>query len=176
MLRQKLRWTVIIGILVLLALGFTWLIVRYSASTRVAAVGDPAPDISAVTVSSQPFDLHALQGEPVVIDYFAPWCQPCVAETPTLIQFAKQVSGHVHVVLIDRGDPASMVKNYIRQFHLPSSIIVVLDPNDQWSQPYGVTGQPETVFVSATGRITAHKLGPLTVAQLTNLAGATAKS
>lgn len=154
----------------------TWLVIAYIRNHKVAVVGDPAPDIQTTTVSFQSFELKSLRGEPVFLNYFTPWCQPCIEETPDIIQFAKQYGNRIHMVMIDRGDGLGLIREYINKYHLPTDITVLQDPNNDWSQPFGVTGQPETFFIRSNGIIASHLIGPLTETQMIQYAKAAGMS
>ncbi|KYP79922.1 TlpA family protein disulfide reductase [Ferroacidibacillus organovorans] len=143
---------------------------QYGKYVTPAKIGDITPDIKAVTVTGQSFELKNLQGDPVFLNFFTPWCPPCIQETPDLIAFAKQYGKRIHVVLIDRGDDSVLVRNYVSKYHIPSEMTVLLSSTDHWSPPYGVTGQPETFLISSNGRIVKHIIGPLTEAQMVQYA------
>lgn len=151
---------------IVLILGFGYLILRNWHHDTPVQVGQAAPNIQTATVGGQTFSLNSIQGEPVMLDFFTPWCPPCIQETPDLVSFAKQYGAHIHVVLIDRGDETNLVRNYVRKYAIPDNVTVLLDAKNYWSAPYGVTGQPETFFITASGTVIRHTVGPLTEAQM----------
>lgn len=143
-----------------------WALFAYNRSLKVAVVGDVAPNIKTTTITFQMFQLQSLRGEPVFLNYFTPWCIPCQQETPDIIKFAKQYGNRIHMVMIDRGDSPNMIRDYIQKYHLPSNIAVLQDGDNNWSAPFGVTGQPETFFIRSDGIIASHLIGPLTEQQM----------
>lgn len=143
-----------------------YLIVQSARFNTPVKVGGMAPNIQEETVTGQSFTLDALRGKPVLLNFFTTWCPPCIQETPDLIAFDKRYGEWVHVVMIDRGDDPVLVRRYVEQYHLPKTMTVLLSPNDKWSRPFGVTGQPETFFITAGGMVTSHLIGPLTASQM----------
>ncbi|KPV45578.1 TlpA family protein disulfide reductase [Alicyclobacillus ferrooxydans] len=167
-LTRRTKMALVFAVISSLVLGFClWLYGKHEAP---ASVGDMAPNITAVTTSGNAFALNSLRGQTVVLDFFTPWCAPCIQETPDLIHFTKKYEGKVHVVLIDRGDGAGFVRDYVQQYHTPSFMTVLINPNDNWSLQYGVTGQPETFFITPSGKIVRHTVGPLTEQSLAQYA------
>lgn len=166
------RGATIFAVAGVILLGFIYLVVQYSRFNTPVGIGDTAPNIQERTVSGQSFSLEALRGKPVLLNFFTTWCQPCIEETPDLISFAKQYGNDIHVVMIDRGEGPVMVQQYVSKYHIPSNITVVLSPDDKWSSRYGVTGQPETFFITADGTVTSHLIGPLTESQMLSYAKA----
>ena len=159
-------------LIALFLMGFIYIVIHHDRSHTPVKIGGIAPNIKTTTVSGQPFALDTLRGEPILLNFFTPWCPPCIKETPDLISFAKQYGKQIHVVMIDRGDGAVLVKQYVTKYHLPKTIIVLLSPYDNWSPRYGVTGQPETFFITAHGIVKYHLIGPLTKSQMVGYAEA----
>lgn len=164
--RLERRTAVILAAAVAVTLIFSVWIVQYIRYETPVKIGELAPDIAAHTIFEDHFMLHSLRGMPVLLNFFTTWCQPCIEETPTLITFANRHSSDIQVVMIDRADDAVLVRRFISQYHVPLSITVLLSPDDRWSPPFGVTGQPETFFIDLTGKIVSHLLGPITLQQM----------
>jgi cytochrome c biogenesis protein CcmG/thiol:disulfide interchange protein DsbE len=147
--------------------GFGYVAIRMaSAQPQPVQPGEAAPDIQGKTWSGADFSLHALRGEPVLLDFFTTWCPPCLDETPDMMAFAAAHRGEIRVVLVDRGEARAAVASYVARFHVPDDVTVVLDEGNRWSAPYGVTGQPEAFFIAADGRVVQHTLGPLSRVQM----------
>jgi cytochrome c biogenesis protein CcmG/thiol:disulfide interchange protein DsbE len=110
-------------------------------------------------------DLKELRGTPVVINVWASWCVPCGEEAPVLErgwQVAKR-SG-VLVLGLDMQDVTDDARDFIREHHItyPS----VRDRGNTVARRYGVTGVPETFFVSARGQVVGHVVGVVSAQQM----------
>ena len=72
------------------------------AAAMTPPEGKAAPSMSTVTrdKNDKDFRLDSLQGRPVLVNFWATWCPPCVAELPALDNAAKQLGDDVTVLLI----------------------------------------------------------------------------
>lgn len=80
---------------------------RAAASQREPApglaVGEPVPAFDVThTLNGSGFDLAALRGKVVVLDFFATWCPPCRASVPSLVELQRSAGDDVQVVGVTR--------------------------------------------------------------------------
>ena len=108
--------------------------------------------------------LAELRGRPVVLNFWASWCIPCRDEAPSLNASAGAHRGEVVFVGVDVQDLRSDALSFLREFNV--AYVSVRDEADETFRAYGLTGVPETYYVSADGRIVAHSPGAITRSSL----------
>ena len=74
--------------------------------------------------------------EPVLVDFWAPWCGPCKMVAPTLEKLAKELAGKLIVAKVNT------------------------DENPEWASRYGVQGIPTMLFIF-NGKIAHRQVGAL---------------
>jgi thioredoxin 1 len=90
-----------------------------------------------VHVSDGDFQKTVLESPiPAIVDFWAPWCNPCKMVAPTLDKLAKEYSGKLLVAKVNT------------------------DEHSEWAQRYGVQGIPTMLFV-ARGKIIHRQVGAL---------------
>ena len=109
-------------------------------------------------------ELRSLRGLPVVLNFWASWCIPCVHEAPRLVASAKQREGQLLFLGVDVNDFSSDARKFLRRFHV--NYVSVRDGGSDTYDAYGLTGLPESYFLDASGRIVAHKIGEISTAEL----------
>jgi len=103
--------------------------------------------------------LQGLKGRPVVLNFWATWCIPCLEEHGVLLEAAKRLGSEVQFLGVVYEDDAAKVQSLLaeRGQAYPS----VLDEGGKTAIAYGVYGVPETYFIDAAGTIVAKQVGPL---------------
>jgi cytochrome c biogenesis protein CcmG/thiol:disulfide interchange protein DsbE len=107
-----------------------------------------------------------LAGIPVVLNFWASWCVPCREEAP-LLERAWRQQGRPQGVLfvgLDMQDLTGDARDFLNHFHV--DYLNIRDPSNPVARSYGVTGVPETFFISATGMIVGHVIGVVSPSEL----------
>jgi cytochrome c biogenesis protein CcmG, thiol:disulfide interchange protein DsbE len=128
-------------------------------------VGQQAPLFTLPEAGSQsPVALAALQGKPVVVNFWATWCRPCHEENPILLAAARMYEGDVQFLGIVFEDDEQMILRFLRENG--QAYPTLMDHGGKASIAYGVGGIPETFFIDPTGRIVAKHDGPISMNQM----------
>jgi cytochrome c biogenesis protein CcmG/thiol:disulfide interchange protein DsbE len=135
---------------------------------EVLQKGSPGPRLERrlqAAASDGQLALDELRGAPVVLNFWASWCPPCRTEAPRLERSWRGSRGRGVVFLgLDMQDLTGDAREFIREFHI--TYPNVRDPGDEVARDWGVTGLPETFFVSPRGRVVAHVIGAISSEQL----------
>jgi thiol-disulfide isomerase/thioredoxin len=121
-------------------------------------VGSVAPDFQFYNSQEELVSLSDLRGEPVVLNFWATWCGPCVYEMPYLQEVHEEWSDNGLVLLtINMGGTSSEVKEFLQSHGL--SLPVLLDTNRDLADRYNIRYVPTTFFIDRDGAIQAVKVG-----------------
>lgn len=151
--------------IVLIGLLLVVLLARGGTTSSPATVGSVAPDISLADLDGNPVSLAALRGRPVVVNFWASWCGPCVEEFPLLRDAADRHAADglaiIGVVYDDRSEAA-------RTFMAANGATwtAAMDPGGTVAAAYGILGPPETFFIGRDGVIAARQIGQFSAASL----------
>jgi peroxiredoxin len=136
---------------------------RHGSADKAPFAGARAFTLPPVDAAQPVVSLAAVPGRPVVLTFFAAWCQPCTAELPVIEQAwrAYQSGGPRAplVVGVDELDQRPAGPDLVHQAGVtfPSGY----DHDGAVGRSWGVNGLPITVFITATGRLVAYHRGQL---------------
>jgi len=125
---------------------------------------DTWPPAAATRVSRGRLSLDALRGYPVVLNFWASWCIPCRQEAPLLAREARVYSGKVLFLGVDTQDLRDSARSFAGKNGM--DYLSVSDVSDNAYRAYGLSGVPETYFLSRSGHIVAHVPGPVVLRDL----------
>jgi thioredoxin 1 len=90
-----------------------------------------------IHISDEEFEKTVMQSQlPVIVDFWAPWCNPCKMIAPTLDKLAKELDGKIVIAKVNTDDHA------------------------EWMQKFGIQGIPTLLFV-ANGKVVHRQVGAL---------------
>jgi cytochrome c biogenesis protein CcmG, thiol:disulfide interchange protein DsbE len=114
-----------------------------------------APPFTARTIEGKKIELAALTRRgPVLLDFWATWCEPCVASLPELeaIQHKYRERGLTIVgISVDGPRNFSKVRPFVSRMNL--TLPIVLDEDGSLQERYQVRAMPTSILIDGTGQI-----------------------
>jgi thiol-disulfide isomerase/thioredoxin len=111
--------------------------------------------------SGTPLDLKALRGKTVVVNFWAPWCGPCVEEMPELTALHQEYEAR-QVAFVGIGiDSADNIRQFLQKVPVNYPLAVAGFAGTELSRNFGnaAGGLPYTVVISPDGSIRYTKMG-----------------
>ncbi|WP_254913117.1 TlpA family protein disulfide reductase [Novosphingobium sp. B 225] len=114
--------------------------------------GSELPDFTFKDASGKELRLASLKGKPLLINLWATWCGPCVAELPTLQKLAQDRKGQLQVQIVsqDMGEGGA-VADFLKARTI-TALPAWLDPDNQLASHYKAETLPTTIYYGADGR------------------------
>ncbi|MDC1382102.1 TlpA family protein disulfide reductase [Candidatus Puniceispirillum sp.] len=122
----------------------------------------PAPPMTStiLTADGYPLFIKQFKGRPLLINFWATWCPPCVAELPSLDRAVTKLASEVAVLLIsvDRGG-SNKALPFLQKRGIGSPNLA-FDPTATLSREMGVRGLPTSFLISADQQYSWIYIGP----------------
>lgn len=133
---------------------------------------DLSPDADILSVPFEGFDgrtvtLADYAGRPLVVNLFASWCAPCVAEMPAIEAVKQDVGDEVAFLGIAVNDRLEDARALVERTGVTWDL--ARDPQGELTTGLGAVGMPTTYLVSADGEVVEQHTGELTGDRLREL-------
>lgn len=123
------------------------------------------PALHVATLDGKTFDLAAQRGRWVIVNYWATWCSPCIAEMPAISKFVETHEDVTAIGLVwddsDRKDVVAFVKQHPVAY--PIAQVDTDKPPRDFETPRGL---PNTYLIAPDGSVAKHFVGPVDEASL----------
>ena len=128
-----------------------------AAADKLLAVGQPFPAFSEKDLNGQPLALADFKGKVVLIDFWATWCGPCVAELPNVTAAYEKFHGKgFEVIGISLDKSHDSLTAFIKENKMPWP--QSFDGLGKLAQQYGIQSIPATFLLDGEGKIIAKDL------------------
>lgn len=112
--------------------------------------GETAPTAAFTDASGKTTTLATFRGKPLLVNLWATWCAPCVAELPTLDALAKREAGRLTVLAVSQDLEPTKAAEFWEKRRLPA-LALYTDPDVKLSTAYSAT-LPTTVLYDSAGK------------------------
>jgi thiol-disulfide isomerase/thioredoxin len=140
-----------------------------SGSVGAQTLSGPAPELVVHTPAGRERRLAELHGQPVLVHFWATWCEPCREELPSLLEYADSPTT-LPVLAVSVDNDWATVRKFF-DGPVPPSVVLVDQGNSKATcgggacpmltqQGFGITGVPESFVIDANGQLRARFAGP----------------
>ena len=113
-------------------------------------------EIKGVLLDGQPFDPASLTGKVVLVDFWATWCGPCIAEIPNILaQYDKYHDQGFEVVGISLDQDREALESFVADKGIPWPILHEKDGGGGHPMAtfYGISGIPQLILIGRDGNV-----------------------
>jgi thiol-disulfide isomerase/thioredoxin len=126
-------------------------------------LNNPPPDIILLDMDGAQFSLSEFEGQSVVLNFWATWCEPCRREMPTLQRFARANPDVLVLAVTDPRDGQNLadIEAFLEDYHI-TAVSIGLDEFSRLKNNLGAVNLPMTYVLDANGIVRFRHIGEVT--------------
>lgn len=134
-------------------------------------------DFSLTTLDGKPLRLSDAIGKPVLVNFWATWCAPCIAEMPTLVELKSAYGDNLVILSIcvdavagpmpDDPPLETRVRRLAEKWN--TNFPIAIDTTGDTTAAYAAQGVPLTVLIDRSGHIQRRFTGPRSLAEFKDM-------
>lgn len=115
---------------------------------------DGVPKFSLPSIDGRTISLEAYAGKLVILNFWASWCDPCIAEFPSLIKLIEKFKGEVVLLAISADHEESDIMIFLKVFKVNNpNIHIAWDKGYSVASLFGTSRLPESYIISRDGKL-----------------------
>jgi thiol-disulfide isomerase/thioredoxin/outer membrane lipoprotein-sorting protein len=120
-------------------------------------IGQAAPDFTLTDLNGKTVSLQSLRGKAVLLNFWATWCGPCVAEMPHLEKLHREYENKGVIILGVDDEGAEVAQDYLKLHGYTFNTLI--DGEKRVSRLYRINAIPQSFFITKDGKIAAYDIG-----------------
>lgn len=113
------------------------------------------PDFSLTDLDGDKISLSKYHDKVVILNFWASWCDPCVAEFPSLVKLVQHYKGRLVLIGVSADYSLSDIQLFLKTFkasHQPN-VYIIWDKDEKLAKRYGTFRLPESYVIGPNGRL-----------------------
>jgi thiol-disulfide isomerase/thioredoxin len=130
-----------------------------TVSTETQSPASMATDFTLSDLNGNVIRLSSLRGKPVLLNFWATWCGPCVAEMPGMQQLHQEAGDQVHFVCVNLRESQTIISGFLGGKGYNWTFL--MDPSGDVARVYEISAIPTTIVISSEGHLKARHVGSM---------------